>query len=102
MPRKAGYLAPGDASATMDRLEIRFDGVVLPGDALGCDFELEQDIDTGHIATDADFLRDGHALVTQRDADSARHGSDHLPAVLCPRADVCEGKVRREFLLLDH
>ena len=102
MPRAAGYLAPGYVSAAMDCLKIRFDGFVLPGDALGGDFELEQDVDAGHIAADTDFLWNGHALVTERDADGARHGGDHLPAVLCPRADVCEGKVRREFFFLDH
>jgi hypothetical protein len=56
MPRKAGYLAPGDASAAMDRLKIRFDGFVLSVNRLWRYFELEQDVDTGHIATDADFL----------------------------------------------
>ena len=102
MPRKAGYLAPGYASAAMNHLKMRFDGFVLAGDAFGGDFELEQNIDAGHIAANADFLWNGEALVTERDADGTRHGSDHLPAVLCPRADVCEGKVRREFFFLDH
>ena len=102
MPRKAGYLAPGYVSAAMDRLKIRFDGFVLSVNRLWRYFELEQDVDAGHIAANAAPIWFGDTWVAERYADRARHGSDHLPAVLCPRADVCEGKVRREFFFLDH
>ncbi len=56
MPRKAGYLATVQPSAAMDRLKIRFDGFVLSVNRLWRYFELEQDVDAGHIAANADFL----------------------------------------------
>ena len=67
------------------------DGFVLPGDALGGDFELEQDVKAGQITAYAAPSWFSDTLVAERNTDGARHGREQLSAIFNPQDDEGEG-----------